>query len=219
MTSQQQNSPRSPARVNRSRVNPMASVALITAAALVGVGVLAVQANGSAPNKSATTTIDKQQPAQQQPTAPSTNQAGQTVTPPPDPTALPDDSGKGKRIVYSLAKSRVWLVGADDKLQMSAAAVPGTVSPTPGTYAVSKWKATAKGADGASVQYQVLWGPASANTKFAFDAIASLGGDQVPQKPAAGTTTGGVRLTQNDALAVWQFATAKGTPTQIVVVS
>ncbi|NUP46006.1 MAG: hypothetical protein HOW97_01625 [Catenulispora sp.] len=215
MTSQQQNAPRSPARVNRSRVNPMASVALITGAALVGVGVLAVQANGSAPNKSATTTIDKQQPSQQPP--PSTNQSGQTVAPPPDPLALPDNSGKGKRVVYSLGKSLVWLVGADNKVQVTAHSVAGTVTPQPGTYTVSKWRSTNKGADGAAVQYQVLWGPPSADTRFAFDAIASLPGDQMPPKPAAGTSTGGVRLTQNDAAAVWQFATtAKGT--QVVVV-
>jgi hypothetical protein len=212
MTSQQQNAPRSPQRVNRSRVNPMASVALITAAALVGVGVLAVQANGSAPNKSATTTIDKQPSTQ----PPSTNQAGQTVTPPPNPLALPENSGKGKRVVYSLGRSLVWLVGPDNKVQLAAHSVAGTLTPTPGTYPVSKWRMSNKGADGTPVQYQVLWGPSSDDTRFAFDAIASLPADQMPQKPASGTKTGGVRLTQNDAAAVWQFATAKGT--QVVVV-
>ncbi|NUR31978.1 MAG: hypothetical protein HOV83_40075 [Catenulispora sp.] len=212
MTSQQQNAPRSPQRVNRSRVNPMASVVLITAAALVGVGVLAVQANGSAPNKSATTTIDKQPSTP----PPSTNQAGQTVTPPPNPLALPDNSGKGKRVVYSVAKNLVWLVGADEKVQLAAQSVPGTLVPTPGTYQVSKWFSTHRGGDGTLVQYQVLWGPASDNTRFGFDAVASLPPDKMPPKPAAGTTTGGVRLTQNDAQAVWQFATVKGTTVVVV---
>jgi hypothetical protein len=213
MTSQQQNAPRSPQRVNRSRVNPMASVVLITAAALVGVAVLAVQANGSAPNKSATTTIDKQTTTP----AASTNQSGQTVTPPPNPLALPENSGKGKRVVYSLGRSLVWLVGADEKVQLAAQSVPGTLTPSPGTYQVSKWYSTHRGGDGALVQYQVLWGPPSDNTKFGFDAIASLPPDKMPPKPSPGTTTGGVRLTQNDAQAVWQFATTvKGT--QVVVV-
>jgi hypothetical protein len=211
MTSQQQNAPRSPDRVNRNRVNPMASVVVITAAALVGVGVLAVQANGSAPDKAAA----------QQPPAPtqapvSTNQSGQTVAPPPNPSALPSQSGKGKRVVYSLSKSLLWLVGADDKIQLTAQTVSGTVAPEPGTYAVSKWFATNQGRDGASVQYEVLWGPKSDPTNFAFDAIASLPADQMPPKPASGTKTGGVRLTQNSAQAVWQFATVKGT--QVVVV-
>lgn len=213
MTSQQQNAPRSPARVKRSRVSPMASVATITAAALVGVGVLAVQANGSAPSKTPATVAVKQQPVA------STNAAGQPVAPAPDPAlALPANSGKGKRVVYSLSKARIWLVGADEKVQMSAAAVPGTVTPEAGTtYAVSKWVTSGKGLDGAAVQYEVLWGTKKKPTEFGFDAIASLPPDQMPAKPASGTSTGGVRLTQNDALAVWQFATVKDM--QVVVVA
>jgi hypothetical protein len=211
MTSQQQNAPRSPARVRRSRVNPMATAAVITAAALVGVGVLAVQANGSAPNKAPTAVAAAKQPVV------STNQSGQTVAPAPDPAlALPASSGKGKRVVYSLSKSRIWLVGGDEKVQMSAQAVPGTVTPDAGNYEVSKWYSTAKAADGASVQYEVLWGTRFNSTKFGFDAIASLPADQMPSKPASGTKTGGVRLTQNDAQAVWQFATMKGTAVVVV---
>lgn len=213
MTSQQQNAPRSSPRAPRNRVNPMASVAAITAAALVGVGVLAVQANGSAPNKAPAAVVAAKQPVV------STNPSGQPVTPAPDPAlALPASSGKGKRVVYSLSKARIWLVGADEKVQLSAQAVPGTVTPDPGNYEVSKWYATHQGADGASVQYEVLWGSKKVGAnEFAFDAIASLPGDQLPSKPPAGTKTGGVRLTQNDAHAVWQFATtAKGTAVVVV---
>jgi len=209
MTSQQQNAPRSPARVKRSRVSPMASVAAITAAALVGVGVLAVQANGSAPSKApATAAAKQQQPA-------STNSAGQPVAPAPDPAlALPASSGTGKRMVYSLSKARIWLVGADEKVQMTAQVVPSTVTPAVGTYAVSKRISNNQSADRVAVQYEVLWGPKNDTTKFAMEAVASLAGDQMPPKPEA--KTGGVRLTQNDALAVWQFAILQ---TQVVVVA
>ncbi|MEY9927959.1 hypothetical protein ABH926_002593 [Catenulispora sp. GP43] len=209
MTSQQQNGPRSAARASRGRVNPMASVALITAAALVGVGVLAVQANGSAPNKAPAAAAAKQQPPA------STNSAGQTVTPAPDPAlALPASSGTGKRMVYSLSKARIWLVGPDEKVQLSAAVVPSTVTPAAGTYAVSKRIANNQSADRVAVQYEVLWGPKNDTTKFAMEAVASLAGDEMPPKPEA--KTGGVRLTQNDALAVWQFAALQ---TQVVVVA
>lgn len=209
MTSQQQNAPRSPARVKRSRVSPMASVAAITAAALVGVGVLAVQANGSAPSKPPVAAVVKPQPAA------STNSVGQTVSPAPDPVlALPASSGTGKRMVYSLSKARIWLVGADEKVQMTAPVVPGTVTPPVGTYAVSKRKSNNQSADRVAVQYEVLWGPKSDNTRFAMEAVASLAGDQMPPKPAS--KTGGVRLTQNDALAVWQFAILQ---TPVVVVA
>jgi hypothetical protein len=213
MTSQQQDAPRSPSRVNRNRVNPMATVVLITASALVGVGVLAVQANGSAPDKTTTQQIA----ADNKPQAPaSTNQAGQPVAQPTNPLALPDQSGKGKRVVYSLSKNLLWLVGADGKVQLAAGTVAGTITPEAGTYEVSEWHATSKGGDGAAVQYVVLWGSTSAPTRFGFDAIASLPADQPPPKPASGTKTGGVRLTQNDAQAVWQFATVRGL--QVVVI-
>ena len=209
MTSQQQNAPRSPARVKRSRVSPVASVATITAAALVGVGVLAMQANGSAPSRAPATAAAKQQPVA------STNSAGQPVSPAPDPAlALPASSGTGKRMVYSLSKARIWLVGADEKVQMTAQVVPSTVTPPVGTYPVSKRKSNNQSADRVAVQYEVLWGPKSDNTKFAMEAVASLAGDQMPPKPEA--KTGGVRLTQNDALAVWQFAILQ---TQVVVVA
>ena len=209
MTSQQQNAPRSPARVKPSRVSPMASVAAITAAALVGVGVLAVQANGSAPSKAPTTAAAKQQPPA------STNSAGQTVAPAPDPAlALPASSGTGKRMVYSLSKARIWLVGADGKVQMTAQVVPSTVVPAAGTYAVSKRISNNQSADRVAVQYEVLWGPKGDTTKFAMEAVASLAPDQLPPKPTG--KTGGVRLTQNDALATWQFATLQ---TQVVVLA
>ena len=204
MTSQPQNAPRSPSRVKRNRVNPMTSVVVITAAALVGVGVLAVQANGSAPDKNTTVVATQTE----QPAA-STNPEGQKVTPPPDPTILPDNSGTGKRVVYSLSKSRIWLVGTDGKASVTAASVAGTENPSPGTYSVYHWRATGRSGDGASVQYQILWGTNSNPNMYGFAAIASLPADQMPPKPPAGTKTGSVRLTQNDAQALWQFVTVK----------
>jgi hypothetical protein len=171
--------------------------------------VLAVQANGSAPSKAPATAAAKQQPVT------STNSAGQTVSPAPDPAlALPASSGTGKRMVYSLSKARIWLVGADEKVQMTAQVVPSTVTPAAGTYAVSKRISNNQSSDRVAVQYEVLWGPKKDTTEFAMEAVASLAGDQMPPKPEA--KTGGVRLTQNDALAVWQFAILQ---TQVVVVA
>ena len=84
----------------------MASAAAITAAALVGVVVLAVQAAGSAPK------VARAQPAVTQPAPPTaslpTNEPPPTQA--PDPNALPAGSGTGKRFVYSLGGSKVWLV-------------------------------------------------------------------------------------------------------------
>ena len=203
-----QSAPRSSGRASSPRVNPLASVALITAAALVGVAVLAVQANGTAPKHAASTVV---------PTAPTTtptNSAGQPIQQ-PDPLALPANSGKGKRIVYSLKGERIWLVGANDQVQQSIPVVPGTVPPPTGNYSVSRWDNTRRGGDGVPVQYVVLWGNKSDPSLYGFDAVQSLGPDQTPPKSTGKTT--GVRMTQSDALVVWQFATAAaGTPVVVM---
>jgi hypothetical protein len=184
----------------------MVSVAAITALALVGVGILAVQANGSAPKVASAKSVE-------QPHPPATNPSGQPA-PPVDPNAIPANSGTGKRIVYSLKASQIWLVGATQQAERIARVVPCTVPLAKGDYAVSKWYNTRKGRDGISVQYVVLWGDASDPTKYGFDAVASVKG----MPPAPTSTTGGVRMTQDDALAVWTFATAGAAGTPVVVV-
>lgn len=186
------------------RVNPMASVAAITAAALVGVVVLAVQAAGSAPK------VARAQPAATQPALPTASLP--TDQPPPtqapDPNALPTGTGTGKRFVYSLGGSKVWLVDSKDSVQRVITVVPGTITPAVGKYKVSSYSQANQGADGVSVQYVVYWG------KFGFDAVSGVSG--LPPKPTK--QTGAVRMSQDDALAVWSFASGRyGIP--VVVVS
>jgi hypothetical protein len=195
-----------PDRVKGKRANPMVSVAAITAFALVGVAVLAVQANGSAPKAPKATVVV--------PRSSTTNSAGQPVAPAPDPLALPaGDTGSGKRIVYSLKGSRIWLVNAAGQPQQSVQVVPCNIPLTKGKYTVTKWDNTSKGSDGASVQYVVRWGTSSEPRKYGFDALASVQG----MPPAPTKPTGGVRMTQADAQAVWTFATDKvGTPVVVV---
>ncbi len=195
--------------MNGRRVGPMASVALITVAALVGVVVLAIQAAGSAPK------VAKAAPAASQQTLPSaqpSNTDNQPQPPAPDPNALPDGSGSGKRIVYSLGGSKVWLVdleGGKDTVQRVIQTVPGTVTPAAGKYKVTGFNQASRASDGVSVQYVVLWG-----SKYGFDAVSGVSG--LPPKPTK--STGGVRMSQDDALALWTFATGqRGLP--VIVVS
>jgi len=184
----------------------MISVAAITAMALVGVGVLAVQANGSAPKLAADKAVEQPHPTAANPT-------GQQPAPAPDPLALPANSGSGKRIVYSLKGPRIWLVGADGQAERTAQVVPGTSSPAKGNYSVSRWSNTGTGGDGVSIQYVVYWGTTADPRGFGFDAVASVKGlPPAPSKP-----TSGVRMAQADALAVWAFATTStGTPVVVV---
>ena len=191
------------------RVNPMASVVVITAAALVGVVVLAVQAAGSAPK------VAKALPTVSQPAQPTASQASDQPPPsqPADPNALPADSGSGKRYVYSLGASKVWLVdvsGGKDAVQRVIQVVPSTIVPPAGKYKVTAFHQFGNSSDGVSVAYVVLWGP---NAKYGFDAVSGVSG--MPPKPTK--ATGGVRMTQDDALASWAFVGGEfGLPVVVV---
>jgi hypothetical protein len=187
----------------------MASVATITAVALVGVAVLAVQANGSAPK---VTNATAQEHPQGQPSA-NPSASGSHAPVAVDPLALPANSGTGKRIVYSLGGKRIWLVGTGNQVERTAQVVPGTESPSAGDYKVSSWRESSRGSDGTSVQYVVLFGQAADGTSFGFDAVYGLSG----MPPAPTKATGAVRMTQEDALALWKFATTNsGTPVKVV---
>lgn len=183
----------------------MASVAFITLAALVGVGILAIQANGSAPKVSNNS-------AAQHPEVTSLSPSGTAQVPVKvDPLKLPADSGSGLRIVYGLAAKRIWLVGPDGTtVQRTAAIVPGTVAPKAGSYKVTSRTNSQHGQDGTSVQYVVIFHH-EGDTSFGFDAVYGVSG--LP--PAPSGTTGGIRMSQDDALAVWQF-TNVNTPVVVV---
>ena len=184
----------------------MASVAFITLAALVGVGILAIQANGSAPK------VSNNSAAVQHPEVTSLSPSGTAQVPVTvDPLKLPADSGSGERIVYGLKARRIWLVGSDGTtVQRTAEIVPGTVAPKAGSYKVTSWTPSQHGQDGTSVQYIVIFGHSN-GTSFGFDAVYGVSG--LPPAPTG--TTGGIRMSQDDALAVWQFTTVN---TAVVVV-
>ncbi|MDQ0934719.1 hypothetical protein [Streptomyces turgidiscabies] len=48
--------------------------------------------------------------------------------------AVPDGSGTGRRVVYSLGQKRAWLVDASEQSRRTFVVWPGTVSPDPGRY-------------------------------------------------------------------------------------
>lgn len=196
------------ARTSGRRVNPLASVVGITLVALVGVGVLAVQANGSGP-KGTTLTQEPPQPVR------TANPSGPSQAPAPNPLALPADSGSGKRIVYSLGKNRIWLVNSDGSVKGTAQTVAGTVRPTVGSYKVTSHESTGQGGDGTSVQYVVIFGHAPNGTSLGFDAVYGLSG----MPPAPTGKTGGIRMAQDDALAVWEFTGSDSSGTPVIVVA
>ena len=181
----------------------MTSVAFITLAALVVVGILAVQANGSSQNAAAN-----------QPKAVTTSLSPSGATQVPvavDPNAVPADSGSGQRLVYSIKAKQIWLVGSDDKAQLVATVVPGTVNPSPGSFKVLSRSNSLRSSDGLQVQYVVVFTHGSDGTSVGFDAVYGVSG----MPPAPTKKTGGIRLTQDDARQVWSF-TDIGSPVVVV---
>ena len=124
--------------------------------------------------------------------------------------ALPDASGKGRRIVFSEPAQRVWLVDADGNVERTYP-VSGSKFDNldPGTYAVQSKSRFATAFDySGSMEYFV---------RFATGDTAPIGFHTVPvdnagrpeqTKEQLGTPTsaGCVRQWRDDAVALWTFA-------------
>jgi hypothetical protein len=126
------------------------------------------------------------------------------------PPALPADSGTGRRIVYSLGRKRVWLVDADNKATSSFTVWPGTVSPDPGTYTVTRRLDSTTGGDGVPIEH-ILYFAQKSGLWVAF----SNATDGSSPPPAAGKQTSGIRLHKADGAQLWAFGT-QNTPVTVV---
>ncbi|MBQ0847250.1 hypothetical protein ACFU9Y_34095 [Streptomyces sp. NPDC057621] len=184
------------------RLPSWAWVTGLTAAALVLVAVLAVKA-GDGPQPTASASKKTNSPSASAKPSASPDES--------EPVAVPDGSGTGRRIVYSLGQKRVWLVDASDAPRRTFKVWQGTVSPDPGTYTVGTRRETATGSDGVEIENIVYFAVAS-GVNVAFS--NALDGSS-PPPPASGATTGGVRTKAADGDAVWKFGTA-GTTVAVV---
>ncbi len=167
-------------------------VAGLTAAAIAVVGFLAYQASAHVPD-----TLGKPQVKKS---------PGVTASKSPrdknNPTALPGGSGTGERVVYSIDDDRVWLVGADNKVERTFKVMPGTVDPLPGTYAVTSRNAAGTGSDGTPVEHIVRFATAE-GVVIGFSAAV----DGSTPAPDAAKKLGGIRESREDGTAMWEFAT------------
>ncbi|MFJ5268241.1 hypothetical protein [Streptomyces sp. NPDC088358] len=172
----------------------------LTAAALVGVTALAAQADqGAHPLAS-----PKAKPSASASPHPSASPRKSA------PVAVPGGSGTGRRIVYSLAQRRVWLVDATGTAGRTFTVWPGTVSPAPGRYAVSSTVASTTGTDGTKVE-NIVYFTVRSGVFIAF----SNAQDGSSPKPSAGARTGAIRMHSADGDAVWKFG-SKGTAVSVV---
>ncbi|MEZ7002702.1 hypothetical protein [Streptomyces sp. AD55] len=184
-----------------ARVPSWAWVSGLTVGAIAAVTVLAAQA-AQGPHPVAS--------AQPGPTASASASPSPTPKAPP-PAAVPDGSGTGRRIVYSLGQKRVWLIDASDAARRTFTVWPGTVSPAPGTYQVGTRTEATTGSDGVQVEHIVYFALQDGVSVAFSNAVDGSS----PPPPAAGSTTGGIRLRKPDGTAVWDFATP-GTPVTVV---
>lgn len=184
------------ARVARSSSTIVAG---LTAAALTTVAYFAYQAAATAPeerpasNRSAQKTTDKPKP-----------EPSRTAHP------VPQNSGQGKRVVYSPAKERVWLVAADGKVQRTYRVAPSAVAPPAGEHTVTSRTDATRGSDGVQIEHVVRFAQVG-GVYIGFSAAAE--GALPTGDPQAGT--GGIRERKADGAALWKFATVG---TKVVVV-
>ncbi len=183
-----------------ARLPSWAWVTGLTVGAIAAVSVLAVQADqGPQPTASA---------VRPSPTA----SAGTHPEPEESATpAVPEGSGTGRRIVYSLGDKRVWLVDASDATRRSFTVWPGTVSPAPGTYTIGSRTEATTGSDGVQVENIVYFALAEGISVGFSNAVDGSS----PPPPASGAKTGGIRLQKADGEALWAFGT-KGTTVTVV---
>lgn len=163
----------------------------LTVAAVAAVGVLAYQASASVPaglgdtRASTPSTAASKAPRDQR-----------------NATALPAASGAGRRVVYSVADDRVWLVGADGRVTRTFAVTPGSVDPAPGTYTVTSRSNSVTGTDGTPIEHVVRF---TSVDGVAIGFSAAVDGSAPAADPAV--RTGGIRESRRDGDAMWRFAT------------
>ncbi|MFC7840902.1 hypothetical protein [Streptomyces sp. NPDC057382] len=170
-------------------------VAALTAAALATVGYLAHQAAEALPAGAARAAVAGTAPAAGTSKAP---RAGQ------DPTALPPRSGEGARVVYSLRRDRVWLVGANGEVSRTFEVDPSAVDPAPGRYAVTSRSGTVTGSDGIPVEHVVRF---TSVNGVVVGFSAAVDEAKAAAAPAPKARTGGIRESRADGSAMWTFAT------------
>ncbi|MEU8028734.1 hypothetical protein AB0C13_08825 [Streptomyces sp. NPDC049099] len=175
-----------------ARLPSWAWVTGLTAGATAVVVALAVQADHG-PHPTAAV-------AEPSPSASASAHPSATPEAPATPV-LPDDSGTGRRIVYSVGDKRVWLVDATGRATRTFAVWPGTVSPQPGRYSVTLRIQSLKGSDGVQIEH-VMYFTKAEGVNIAFS--NALDGSSPPPAPG-GQKLGGIRLHKEDGAALWSF--------------
>ncbi|MFI7138699.1 hypothetical protein ACIBQ5_13310 [Streptomyces massasporeus] len=181
-----------------ARLPSWAWVTGLTVGAIAAVTVLGVQADrGSHPAATSA--------------KPSSTASAQPTPTPSAPARVPDGSGTGRRVVYSLGEKRIWLVDASEATRRTFTVWPGSVSPDPGSYTVSSRNAATTGSDGVQIEHIMYFAVKSGISVAFSNAVDGAS----PPPAASGTKTGGVRMRKPDGTALWAFGTVGTTVTVV----
>lgn len=123
--------------------------------------------------------------------------------------ALPVNSGSGRRVVFDMSAQRVWLVGANDKVQRTYL-VSGSLEDNldPGEYEVYSTSRHAVGVDDSGTMEYMVRFARGKQAPIGFHDIPVDRGRKVQGRNQLGTpqSHGCVRQWRPDARALWDFA-------------
>ena len=170
-------------------------VAGLTAAAVGAVGLLAYQASATVPPGLGGRPAVSPAPGAPASKAPRDHR---------HPAALPNGSGTGERVVYSVDDDRVWLVDERGRVVRTFKVTPGTIDPSPGAYWVTSRSKAVTGTDGLPIEHVVRFTTTKDGSAIGFSALTPMGAGATPDPTVK---TGGIRETRPDGDARWKFAT------------
>ena len=199
------------------------SLTISAVAALAGLGVLAT-GSASAGAAAEPASYTQSTAASQSPQRDPSSSESALDTSPPDPasqTAVPVDSGSGRRIVFSQSLQRVWLLGQRPDDVQRTYLVSGSVTHNlqPGTYSVYSKARWAVGVEDSGVmQYFVRFTRGPTGAAIGFHSIPAKNGVPLQTRAQLGTAQshGCIRQNMPDAIALWNFAPVG---TKVVVVA
>ena len=143
-----------------------------------------------------------------------TVQVGDTIPPPPAEEALPENSGAGRRVVYSNSAMRVWAVEEDGAVVKTHRVSGRTGMPSPGTYTVWSRSMYTYSANNPNIRWMYMvrfaWTPKGGNIGFHEipTRCDSSGCSKMQTEDQLGESLSGgcVRQSTPDAIWMWDWA-------------
>lgn len=182
----------------------LSGAALVVVIGLVGAWVatrsdgpdLAAAETGPSTTTSTTTT-----------SATTTSTTTTTVLTPLEAHPLPEGSGEGRRVVFSVSAQRMWWVEHDGAAVRTAAVSGREATPGPGTYQVYSRSERATGLDGSTMGYFVRFTRGENGWAIGFHDIPLVNGVPAQTLEQLGTplSHGCIRQAPEDARFTWDF--------------